>query len=78
MENVIASSILQKMVDVEKCNELEGDIIYFMAYLRLEFPQIRISPKLHMLEDHVIPFLQKWGASMESKVESQSTKPSIP
>ena len=51
-----------KMVDVEKCNEMEGDIIYFMAYLRLEFPQIRISPKLHMLEDHVIPFLQKWGA----------------
>ena len=23
-----------KMVDVEKCNELEGYIIYFMAYLR--------------------------------------------
>ena len=51
-----------KMVDVEKCNELEGDIINFMAYLRLQFPQIQISPKLHMLEDHVNPFLQKWGA----------------
>ena len=43
-------------------NELEADIITFMGFLRLEFPQIHVSPKLHMLEDHLIPFIWKWGA----------------
>ena len=29
-------------------NELEANIITFMGFLRLEFTQIHISPKLHM------------------------------
>ena len=31
-----------------------------MAYLREHFPEINISPKLHMLEEHMIPFISKW------------------
>ena len=32
----------------------------FMQYYRSKFPEATVTPKLHMLEDHVIPFLQKW------------------
>ena len=42
--------------------ELEVNIIGFMAYLRCNFPEISITPKLHMLEDHMIPFIRRWGA----------------
>ena len=32
----------------------------FMAYYRSTFPDTSITPKLHMLEDHILPFLEKW------------------
>ena len=31
-----------------------------MDYYRLEFPRATVLPKQHMLEDHVIPWLEKW------------------
>ena len=31
-----------------------------MAYFRGNWPKSSITPKMHMLEDHVIPFLKKW------------------
>ena len=31
----------------------------FMAYYRKEFPNATVTPKLHILEDHMIPWLQK-------------------
>ena len=31
-----------------------------MAYYRTHFPEATVTPKLHMLEIHVIPWLQKW------------------
>ena len=34
-----------------------------MSYYRDAFPEESITPKLHMLEDHVCGFLRKWGAS---------------
>ena len=34
-----------------------------MSYYRDAFPEESITPKLHMLEDHVCGFLKKWGAS---------------
>ena len=46
----------------------------FMCYLREHFPDINISPKLHMLEDHMFDFLWKWktgcGLYGEQGVES--------
>ena len=33
-----------------------------MIFLRSKFPDIRISPKLHILEDHVVPFIRRYGA----------------
>ena len=34
----------------------------FLTCLRANWPSVSITPKLHMLEDHVIPFLQRWNA----------------
>lgn len=31
-----------------------------MSYYRDSFPRATVTPKLHMLENHVIPFLSKW------------------
>ena len=36
------------------------DVKAFMAYYRTHFPEATVTPKLHMLEMHVIPWLQKW------------------
>ena len=35
-----------------------------MQYLRLNWPSINISPKLHMLEDHVVDFVEEWRAGL--------------
>ena len=44
-------------------NTLEDNTRSFMTFLRSDFPDIKISPKLHMMEDHVIPFIRRWGAA---------------
>lgn len=31
-----------------------------MAYIRSTFPKTSITPKLHMLEEHVVDFVKKW------------------
>ena len=32
----------------------------FMTFLRSNWPVASITPKLHMLEDHVVPFVTQW------------------
>lgn len=32
----------------------------FMSLYRDSFPHATVTPKLHMLEDHVVSFLRKW------------------
>ncbi len=45
-----------------------------MAYYRKEFPHATVLPKMHMLEEHVLPWLRKWhvgfGLLGEQGVES--------
>ncbi len=45
-----------------------------MAYYRKEFPRATVLPKMHMLEEHVVPWLRKWhvgfGLLGEQGVES--------
>ena len=36
------------------------NIKQFMDYYREQFPQSTITPKLHMLEEHLVPWLQRW------------------
>ena len=33
----------------------------FLTYYRQEFPAASITVKLHLMEDHMIPFLEKWS-----------------
>lgn len=32
-----------------------------MAYYRKEFPSASVIPKMHILEDHVVPWVERWG-----------------
>jgi hypothetical protein len=45
-----------------------------MEYYRTHFPHATVLPKMHMLEEHVIPWLRKWhvgfGLLGEQGVES--------
>ena len=38
----------------------EEDITEFLQFIREKFPDMTITPKLHMLEEHVFPFLRQW------------------
>ena len=31
-----------------------------MGYYRLTFPQATVLPKMHILEDHVVPWIRRW------------------
>ena len=33
----------------------------FLAYYRQNSPTASITVKMHLMEDHMIPFLEKWG-----------------
>ena len=40
------------------------DIDAFMNHYRSQFPSSRVTPKLHMLEDNVIPGIQHWNVGL--------------
>ena len=46
----------------------------FLSYYRSTFPESTITPKLHFLEDHVVPFIHQWkfglGVMAEQGAES--------
>ena len=35
-----------------------------MEFFRKNWPGVNISPKMHMLEDHVIPFIRRWHVGL--------------
>lgn len=35
-----------------------------MSFYRDSFPHATVTPKLHMLEDHIIPFLKEFGVGL--------------
>ena len=47
-------------LDDDDIDLLSADIKSFMDYLRYNWPEQRITPKLHILEDHVVDFVRKW------------------
>ena len=55
-----------RICNVARCLEdeeilmFQEDVEEFMCYLRVNFAQISITPKLHMLEDHMFDLLWKW------------------
>lgn len=38
----------------------EQDINNFMQFYRINFPTATVTPKMHILEAHVVPFLRRW------------------
>ena len=44
------------------CNVMftDNNIQDFMSYYRSTFPHASVTPKMHMLETHIVPWLQKW------------------
>ena len=44
----------------DQISELITDIDEFVRFFRTNWPRESVIPKLHMLEDHVIPFIKKW------------------
>ena len=42
----------------------ESNITDFLLYYRKTFPTATTTPKLHMLEDHVIEFIQRWKVGL--------------
>ena len=46
------------VVSDEVITTLEVDIVSFMSFLHNNWPEVRITPKLHILEDHVASFLR--------------------
>lgn len=43
----------------------------YLAFFRENFPTESVPPKMHILEDHVVPFLYKWHVGLgEQGVES--------
>ena len=74
--NVYNSS---RYLEQEEIENLEADIKEFMAYLRTNFPEMTIIPKLHMLEDHMFPFIFEWkvGCTLFGEQGAESIQASI-
>ena len=49
-----------RLITENEIISLQNNINEFMMYLRCNWPNVSINPKLHMLEDHVIPFISRW------------------
>ena len=60
MQNVILSSTLQICL-VQIISLLDENIKTFMSLLHHNWPETIISPKLHMIEDHIVPLLLRWN-----------------
>ncbi|XP_071509575.1 uncharacterized protein [Diadema antillarum] len=52
-----------RFLEQEEIDELENDIKAYTTFFRANFPSESTPPKLHLLEEHVVPWLRKWGAS---------------
>ena len=39
----------------------ETNIGTFMACYRESFPAATVLPKMHILEDHIVPWMRRWG-----------------
>ena len=40
---------------------IDNNIKSYMSFFRSEFPEETVPPKMHMLEEHIIPWVKRWG-----------------
>ena len=50
--------------NTDSCFLTEINIELFLNYYQDTFPAATVTPKLHMLEDHVVPFLRRWRVGL--------------
>ncbi len=43
---------------------VESDIDAFLLFYRSSFPHATITPKLHMVEDHIVDFIRRWRVGL--------------
>ncbi|XP_030828702.1 uncharacterized protein LOC105439624 isoform X2 [Strongylocentrotus purpuratus] len=48
----------------DKINELESNIKDYLHFFRTNFPTESVPPKMHLLEEHIVPWLRRWRATM--------------
>ena len=66
-----------RLITENEIISLQNNINEFMMYLRCNWPNVSINPKLHMLEDHVIPFISRWHVGCDFYGEQESIHASI-
>ena len=44
--------------------QIEHDIDKFLQYYRSSFPSATVTPKMHMMEDHVVQCLRLWRVGL--------------
>lgn len=55
----------------EDIDTLELTIQSYLAYFRTNFPEESVTPKMHLLEDHTIPFLRIWHVGLGFRGEQR-------
>ena len=47
-----------------EADEIERCVKLYMSFFRQQFPQVRVTPKQHLLESHCVPWIRKWSFGM--------------
>ena len=58
--NTYGSFYIQCIIYIYVSYLLESHITEFMSCYGKNFPEATVLPKMHMLEEHVIPWLREW------------------
>ena len=56
----------------------EQDINNFLAFYRALFPEASNLPKMHILEDHVVPWFSQWHLGFGLMEEQGAVYPCAP
>ena len=65
MQFVYTCIKLQACTSLSISTCIDERIRSFLQYYRLEFPDASITPKLHILEEHVVPWMKRWKVALE-------------
>ena len=58
---------------------MQGMINIYMSYYRREFPEVRVTPKQHLLESHCVPWIQMWvfGLSLHGEQGGEGAQATV-
>ena len=47
-----------------EADETERCVKLYRSFFRQQFPQVRVTPKQHLLESHCVQWIRKWNLGM--------------